>query len=233
MVRVLLFFLISSSLGDAAFTGFLLQEPGSPGCLQLVPSWIRRPVQCSPCGHEDRVQVHHMFSTSTNRQRAKNACCALLCAKNMPPVYCSSFASVHSHKPASPFRVFASRPTSLHCSLFLAQVCKHRLASVSRLLTVLAGAISSLSIEVVGLPHLLAERNRSSARTCRLLSSRCDPVREEHTIVCYTFFTSFSFFFKKKKNQQHTTTRAWCLWLRAVHLRRAKRSSKSVVRNCQ
>ena len=32
----------------------------------------------------------------------------------------------------------------------MAQTCKHRLASVSRLLTVLAGAISSLSIEVVG-----------------------------------------------------------------------------------
>ena len=38
-----------------------------------------------------------------------------------------------------------------HCSaLFLAQACKHRLASASRLLTVLAGAISSLSAEVVG-----------------------------------------------------------------------------------
>ena len=38
-----------------------------------------------------------------------------------------------------------------HCTaLFLAQVCMHRLASVSRLLTVLARAISWLSIEVVG-----------------------------------------------------------------------------------
>ena len=41
-----------------------------------------------------------------------------------------------------------------HCVAFFfwrqPQVCKHRLASVSRLLTVLAGAISSFSFEVVG-----------------------------------------------------------------------------------
>ena len=68
---------------------------------------------------------------------------------NMTPVYCGSLASLRSPKPACPFRVPASSPTSLHCSLFLAQVCKHRLAIVSKILTVLAGAISSLSIEVV------------------------------------------------------------------------------------
>ena len=59
---------------------------------------------------------------------------------------------------------------------FLAQLCKHRLASVSRLLTVSVQERWS-----TGLSPLLAERNRSSARTCRLLSSRCDPMREERT----------------------------------------------------
>ena len=55
------------------------------------------------------------------------------------PVYCGSLASVRSPQPAYPYRV----------SGFIAHV-KHRLASASRLLTVLAGAISTLSIEVVG-----------------------------------------------------------------------------------
>ena len=67
----------------------------------------------------------------------------------MPPVYCGSIASVRSPTPACPYGVSASCSTALHCSLFLVQAFKHRLASVSRLLTVLAGAISSLSIEVV------------------------------------------------------------------------------------
>ena len=41
----------------------------------------------------------------------------------MTLVYCGSLSTVHSHKPASPCRVSALRPTSLHHVLFfLAQV---------------------------------------------------------------------------------------------------------------
>ena len=72
-------------------------------------------------------------------------------AGDMTLVYCGSLASVRSRKPACPYRVSASCSTALHCTaLFLAQICKHRLASFSRLLIVLAGANSSLSIEIVG-----------------------------------------------------------------------------------
>ena len=48
----------------------------------------------------------------------------------MTLVYFGPLASEHSHKPASPSRVFASCSTSLHCFFCLAQVCKHRLATV-------------------------------------------------------------------------------------------------------
>ena len=66
----------------------------------------------------------------------------------MTLVHCGSLASVHSHKPASPSRVSASFLTSSHCSSYLAQLCKHRLASVlPTSLTILAriGAILSVS----------------------------------------------------------------------------------------
>ena len=48
----------------------------------------------------------------------------------MTLVCCGSLASVLRHKPASPSRVSASCSALPHCSFFLAQVCKHRLASV-------------------------------------------------------------------------------------------------------
>ena len=47
----------------------------------------------------------------------------------MTPVYCGSLVSVRSPGPACPYRVPASSPTSLHCSLLLDQGFKHRLAS--------------------------------------------------------------------------------------------------------
>ena len=72
----------------------------------------------------------------------------------MKPVYCGSLAPVHSHKPASlsVSRVCRVFLVTAH-SVFLAQVCKRRLASVvPTLRTVLArvGAITSLAIGAVG-----------------------------------------------------------------------------------
>ena len=67
-------------------------------------------------------------------------------------VFCGSLASLYSYKPASPSPVSASCSTSLRAH-FLAQVCKHRLATVlPAFLTVLARirAITSLSIGAVG-----------------------------------------------------------------------------------
>ena len=60
---------------------------------------------------------------------------------------------------------------SQRCFLCLAPVCKHRLESLSWLSTVLAGAISLLSFEVVG-GHPTTDRIRYSAHTrCPLTPS--------------------------------------------------------------
>ena len=76
--------------------------------------------------------------------------CMFSWSRDVTPVYCGSLASVRSPKSTCPHRVPASSPTSLNCSLFPTQVCKHRLACVFPTpLAIFAGAISSLSIEVV------------------------------------------------------------------------------------
>ena len=103
---------------------FMITLKEKPGELFKVNAWLR----------EDSLKLNSKWTGKVVRG-------------DMPPVYCGSIASVRSPTPACPYRVPASWPTSLHCSLFLVQAFKHRLASVSRLLTVLAGAISSLSIE--------------------------------------------------------------------------------------
>ena len=91
-----------------------------------------------------------------------------LSPKIMTLVYCGSLASVHSHKPASPSCVSASCSTPVRMLLFLAQVCKHCLAS--------------WSIGVVGncLIGLLIGFASQPARSASLLGT-CGPDARRHT----------------------------------------------------
>ena len=68
----------------------------------------------------------------------------------MTLVYCGSLASVHSHKPGSPSRVSASCPTLLHCFFSGSSPQAPSCERVANSLSVLAGAITSLSIGVAG-----------------------------------------------------------------------------------
>ena len=97
----------------------------------------------------------------------------------MTLVYSGSLASVHSHRPASPSRVSASCSTPLAHALLLAQVFKHRLASV--LPTLDCPCRSDHVVIDRGswkLPHLSIGRIRASVRTRAFLLSSCVPTRE-------------------------------------------------------
>ena len=85
-------------------------------------------------------------------------------------VYCGSLASVHSHKPASPSRVSASCPLrrctcSFSGSSLQAQPCER----VAYSLSALAGAMTSLSIGVVG-NSLIGLMNRFALQPARVPS---------------------------------------------------------------
>ena len=134
--------------------------------LYYLVTWYKRHEHC-----RRRTQYEHSRTgtgfVGVRRRRSRIGVSVTL-------VYCGSFASVHSHKPACPYRVSASSPTSLHCSSLQAPSCE-RVPTLD----------SSCRIDFVavdwgcwGLTHLSADRIRSS-RTCRLLPSRCDPTRED------------------------------------------------------
>ena len=104
----------------------------------------------------------------------------------MTLVYCGSLASVRSHKPASLSRVSASCSASLHMLFFfLAQVFKHRLASV------VANSLDRLWTD--GSDHVILDRSswklphrtiggiRSPARTRTFLLRPCGPNTQKHS----------------------------------------------------
>ena len=68
----------------------------------------------------------------------------------MTLVYYGSLASVHSRKPASPSRVSSSCSSPLHILFFWLKSASTDVRACCQLLIVLAGAITSLSIGVVG-----------------------------------------------------------------------------------
>ena len=90
----------------------------------------------------------------------------------MTLVCCGSLASLHSHTHASPSRVSASCPASLHLLFFWAQVCKH---CTNR--SDLVGVDQSSWKQ----PHRTTTGIRSPARTCASLLRPGGPHARKYT----------------------------------------------------